>query len=156
MAQTQTLETAEEMAVTDQSTTAVTQAPDDVVRRYFDALSASDIDALASLFAKDAVVMHNGCPTATGRESVRSFFHNAFAATSRSADVTIEAVTTDGSMAVVRSHSAGSITVLDPGTSYAQDEREICVLRQTDSGWQITDFIFNSPSDVWRRSLPEQ
>lgn len=141
--------------MSDEPTTTVTRAPGDVVRVCYEALNASDVEALVDLFAEDAVVMANGFRTATGRESVRSFFTTVFAATMWQADVTIDSITTDGSMSVVRSHSAGSLTALDPETSYAQDERQLCVLRRTDSGWQITDFIFNSPSDAWRRSLPE-
>ena len=46
---------------------------------------------------------------------------------------------------VAQTHSTGTITRLESGTTIKVRYRELFVLRRSSEGWQITDYMFNSP-----------
>jgi hypothetical protein len=60
--------------------------------------------------------------------------------------VQLERVAQADQLAVVRSRSTGTVTLLETGTTIEQENREHYALRRTSNGWRITDDIFNSPA----------
>ena len=75
-------------------------SPVELVRRWVEAFNASDADALAAMYAPDAINHQVTQDAVEGRESIRAMFANEFAA----ADMTciVEAI-----------HDAGNVAILE-------------------------------------------
>lgn len=114
------------------------------VQAYFDAFNRSDVESIVRLFTEDGTVMADGTPTATGHDQIRSTYKGAFESICVHFVCVIEKVVEEGTMAIVRAHATGTITMLSTNnTNTAPQHRELFVLRQADAGWKITDYIFN-------------
>jgi uncharacterized protein (TIGR02246 family) len=120
--------------------------PEDVVRAYFAAINDSNVDEIVTLFADDGALMADYYQTATGTAAIRVTYEGAFAAMKMQHELHLDRVLESGDLAVVRIVSTGTVTLLEPGTTTAQNHREIFVLRRSSKGWRITDYMFNSPA----------
>lgn len=88
--------------------------------------------------------MADGTPTVTGHDQIRSTYQGAFESICVHFEYVIEKVVEEGNLAIVRAHATGTITMLSTNsTNTAPQHRELFVLRQSDSGWKITDYLFN-------------
>lgn len=117
---------------------------ENTVLAYFDAFNRSDVDSIVSLFTEDGTVMADETPTVTGHDQIRSTYKGAFESICVHFECVIDKVVEEGKMAMVRARATGSITMLSTNsTNSAPQHRELFVLRQSDSGWKITDYIFN-------------
>lgn len=117
---------------------------ENTVHAYFDAFNRSDVDSIVSLFTEDGTVMADGTPTATGHAQIRSTYQGAFESICVHFECVIDKVLEEGKMAIVQAHATGTITMLSTNsTNTAPQHRELFVLHKSDSGWKITDYIFN-------------
>ena len=122
----------------------MTDTPEMAVSAYFDALNRSDADALAALFDDDGVVMADDAPTASGRQQIQSMFEAAFGAMSVAHQFHVDGTDQHGGLAAVLTHSEGTLTMLDAGTTIENAHRELFVLRNPGDGWRISQYMFNS------------
>ena len=117
---------------------------ENTVHAYFDAFNRSDVESIVSVFAEDGTVMADGTPTVTGHAQIRSTYKGAFESICVHFEYAIEKVVEEGNMVIVRAHATGTITMLSTNsTNTAPQHRELFVLRKSDAGWKITDYIFN-------------
>jgi uncharacterized protein (TIGR02246 family) len=123
---------------------AAMNTPEDVVRGYFAAFNSSDVDGIVALFADDAVVMAHEFETATGTAQIRAAFEGAFARVRIQETIDVDRIVERGELAVAQTHSTGTLTVLESGTTLELSYRELFVLRRLSDGWRITDYMFNS------------
>jgi uncharacterized protein (TIGR02246 family) len=118
--------------------------PEAVVSAYFDALNRSDAQALASLFEEDGVFIGEGAPATSGREAIQEFAAAAFAVMRGSHQFEVDRVEQGDGLAVVQTHSAGTLTLLDSATTSDSAHRELYVLRSRGEGWRISQYMYNS------------
>jgi uncharacterized protein (TIGR02246 family) len=118
-------------------------SPEAVVRAYFMALNAGDLDGILSVFADDGSVMADEFPSATGREQLRRLFTGIFTARSFGRELYIDRIIEAGDLAAVQTHTTGTLTILETNTTIEGPSRELWVLRRADSGWLIVDYMFN-------------
>ena len=118
-------------------------SPEAAVRAYFTALNASDLDGIVALFASDGSIMADEFPSATGQEQLRRLFTGIFKARGFGRELHIDRVIEEGDLATVQTHTTGTLTILDTNTTIRGPSRELWVLRRTDSGWRIVDYMFN-------------
>ncbi len=117
-----------------------------VLDRYERALNASDVDAVAELYADDGVFMPSSAPTAVGIEGVRATYEFVFTQIKLNVAFTVEEIVGDGSIAFARTGSKGSVTVLADGTTAPEENRELFVFRKEDGVWKIARYMFNKTS----------
>ncbi len=117
-----------------------------VLDRYEAALNASDVDAVAELYAADGVFMPSSAPTAVGIEGVRATYEFIFTQIKLNVAFTVEEIVGDGAIAFARTGSKGSVTVLANGTTVPEENRELFVLQKEDGVWKIARYMFNKTS----------
>jgi uncharacterized protein (TIGR02246 family) len=123
-------------------------SPVAVISAYFEALNRSDPDALASLFDDDGVFMGDRAPSVSGREKIRGMAAEAFAAMRIDHQFDVDRVDANNGFAAVRTHSAGTLTMLATGTVIENAHRELFVLRDRGDGWRIADYMYNTVEGV--------
>ncbi len=134
----------------DEARTAVTQ----IVERFDAALGAGDTDALAQLYADDAVRMHPDVPTWIGNTAIREGFEGTSGERpggqqgSWVVDNTVSNVVVAGEFATARGEFSATFTpegggdpVLDSGKWMSLSRR------QPDGTWKIV-------WDIWNRDAP--
>jgi uncharacterized protein (TIGR02246 family) len=117
--------------------------PVDAVMAYFEAFNRANVDDILTLFTQDATVMADGVPTASGSSQLRTTYEQFFAAFTVTEDVTLDRVETGSDLAVVRTHSFGTITPTG-GEPAPLALRELFALRRTADGWRINEYAFNA------------
>ena len=99
---------------------------------------------ILGLFTADATVAAEGMPTTTGRGPLKDVYEGFFAAMSAHEVPEVDSIAQGADLAVVRTHSAGSVTVRQSGRSSPAAFRELFVLRRDAEGWRISDYLFNA------------
>jgi uncharacterized protein (TIGR02246 family) len=122
---------------------AAIETPEGVVRAYFDALRSPDVDATVALFADDAIVVAPGFDTAAGAAQIRATYEGTFASMRIDEQVEIDGTREAGDLAVVRTHSHGTVTQLESGAASDAGFRELFVLRRASDRWRIAEYMFN-------------
>lgn len=119
-------------------------SPEAAVAAYFEALNGADAATLASLFEQDGVFIGEGAPEATGADAIRAFAEAAFSTMRVNHEFEIDRVDRSDGLAVVQTHSAGTLTMLAAGTTIENAHRELYVLRDGADGWRIRQYMYNS------------
>lgn len=122
------------------------QAIEQTLKRYETALNASDVEAVLALYAPDGVFMPSEAPTAAGHEAVRGAYEFVFNTIKLDIAFTIDEVVQDGEYAFARTISRGQVTVLEPGITAPEENRELFVLQKLDGRWKIARYMFNKMS----------
>jgi uncharacterized protein (TIGR02246 family) len=118
-------------------------AVEKLFRTYFDALNASDVNKVASLFTEDGVLLATGAPTASGNEQVKGTFQYVFDNFKYDLQVTIGDVTVAGKYAFVSSASKGTYVVKATGQTAPDEYRELFVIEKVKGDWKIARYIYN-------------
>lgn len=118
-------------------------SPESAVAAYFDALNRSDA-RLAALFDEDGRFMGDDAATAIGPDQIGEFVGAAFGAMRVNHNFEVDRVERRDGLAVVQTHSAGTLTMLAAGTTVQDAHRELFVLRDRDEKWLITHYMYNS------------
>ena len=118
-------------------------AVETLVRTYFDALNASDVNKVASLFTADGVLLATGAPTASGNDQVKGTFQYVFDNFKYNLQVTIGDVTVAGKYAFVSSTSKGTYVVKASGQTAPDEYRELFVIEKVKGDWKIARYMYN-------------
>jgi len=115
-----------------------------LIENYGKAMNASNVDDVLTLFARDAVFMPYGHPTAIGQQEIRSAFEQEFKSIDLDVKIVFDEILVDGSLAVVRSRSDGTLKILPKGkTITTESYRAFFVLQKHKNEWRIARFMFN-------------
>ena len=122
----------------------------DLATSYAQAYVAMDLDAVAAVFADDAIEMPPDVPAHAGMSAIRDFYGEAFgAATGAATDIgefTITSVEIDGIAGLAYDRSTWSWTGVMPGMTDAvtlTGKYVAIVRRQEDGAWLWTAVIWN-------------
>ncbi|MFT5144503.1 MAG: hypothetical protein ACI80V_003080 [Rhodothermales bacterium] len=128
----------------DQTNSTMTQQSiEQTLARYFAALNASDTQAAVDQYSDDGVFMPTGAPTATGKEQLVQAYDHVFGTIRLNVAFTIEEIGIEGDLAFVRTASHGEVTVLGPGITAPEANRELFVFRNEAGVWKIARYMFN-------------
>lgn len=111
---------------------------------WFDHYNRGDADAVANLYAEDAVLMAPGVPAMSGRAAIRNYLVDDIAASrqggirTNSGEVT--GVGVSGDVAWV----TGTFTVTDSAGATIDTGKYLSLYGRTDSGWMLVRDIWNS------------
>ena len=111
------------------------------------AYNAGNADALAALYAEDAVRMDNEMPTVTGRDNIRDAFTTQMSASRSTITLTSEETQVIGDRAFDRGTFSASVMPEGGGDAISASGRYIVLLqKQADGSWALTHTIDNTPS----------
>lgn len=110
---------------------------------YQNALAASNVDALTSVFTTDGVVAGPGSPTAAGTAALKSTYEGIFDAVGLNLVFKIDEIIVGSEYGFVRSTSSGTATVNATGTSAPEENRELFVVKKVNDKWKIASYIYN-------------
>jgi uncharacterized protein (TIGR02246 family) len=114
---------------------------------WFDHYNRGDADAVANLYAEDAVLMAPGVPPITGRAAIRNYLVDDIAG-SRQAGIRINSgevtgVGVSGDVAWM----TGTFTVTDTAGATIDTGKYLSLYGRTDSGWALIRDIWNSDAE---------
>lgn len=110
---------------------------------YQDALNASGVSAVLSLYSEDEVFMPSGAPTSAGTEQVKGAYEFVFSNIKLSIEFFIDEIVVNGEYAFVRTTSKGSTLIHATGESVPEENRELFVLKKKSGLWKIHRYMFN-------------
>jgi uncharacterized protein (TIGR02246 family) len=111
---------------------------------WFDHYNRGDADAVANLYAEDAMLMAPGVPPVSGRAAIRNYLVDDIAA-SRQAGIRLNSgevtgVGVSGDIAWM----TGTFTVTDSAGATIDTGKYLSLYGRTDSGWTLIRDIWNS------------
>lgn len=118
-------------------------AIEQMLANYRDALNASDVDKVLTLYTRDGVFMPTGAPTASGPEQLKAAYTYVFGNIQLTIDFLIDEIMVNGDQAIVRSRSKGTTLVHATGETVPEENRELFVLKKENSNWKIDRYMFN-------------
>ena len=127
----------------EQLVSAEKQAIEALLFAYRDALNASDVSSVLSLYTEDGVFMPSGAPTALGAEQVKGTYEFVFGNIQLSIEFNIDEIVINGEYAYARTTSKGSTLILATGETVPEESRELFVLQKEKGSWKIDRYMFN-------------
>ncbi len=110
---------------------------------YRDALNASDVSKVLSLYTEDWIFMPSGAPTAIGTEQVKGTYEFVFSNIQLSIEFYIDEIIVNGDYAFARTTSKGSTLIHATGETVPEENRELFVLQKENGSWKIDRYMFN-------------
>ena len=110
---------------------------------YRDALNASDVSAVLSLYTEDAVFMPSGAPTSVSTEQVKGAYEFVFSSITLSIEFYIDEIAVNGEYAFARTTSKGSTLIHATGETVPEENRELFILQKENGSWKIDRYMFN-------------
>ena len=110
---------------------------------YQDALNASDIDKVISLYTQNGSLLANAAPTADGADAVRGTYQYVFDNFSYTLQFSIIEIIVNGDSAFARSTSKGSFVIKANGQTIADENRELFVFDKENGQWRIARYMYN-------------
>lgn len=118
-----------------------------LLRRYESALNAAGVDAIAALYADDAVFMAQHRRPAVGKPAIEAAYREILGMIRLDIRFEIdELVVVSPTVAWARTRSAGTMTILANGAKVAEGNQELFVLTRADASaeWRIGRYIFST------------
>ncbi len=110
---------------------------------YRDALNASDVSKVLSLYTEDGIFMPSGAPTSIGTEQVKGAYEFVFSNIELSIEFYIDEIIVNGEYAFARTTSKGSTLIHATGETVPEENRELFILQKENGSWKIDRYMFN-------------
>jgi uncharacterized protein (TIGR02246 family) len=110
---------------------------------YRDALNASDLSKVLSLYTKEGVFMPANAPTAKGQEQLKNSYEFVFKTIQLNIKFFIEEMTVSGDCAYAVTNSKGTALVHANGQTIPEENRELFVFKKDNGQWKIACYMFN-------------
>lgn len=114
-----------------------------VLFSYRDALNASDVNKVLSLYTNDGVFMPSNAPSAIGQEQVKAAYEFVFSQIQLNIEFYIDEIVVNGDYAFARTTSKGTTLIHANKQTVAEENRELFVLQKTNGQWKIARYMFN-------------
>lgn len=111
---------------------------------YSDAFNAADISKIVASFTTDGINMPNNAPLAEGTEQLTKTFGFLLNMAQIHIQYLIDEILISGKHAFVRTNSTVKTTVKASGDIILLENKELFVLRNDNSEWKISHYIFNN------------
>ena len=110
---------------------------------YRDALNASDVSKVLSLYTKDGVFMPTNAPTAKGQEQLKGSYEFVFNTIQIHIEFFIEEIVVSGDYAYAVTNSKGTALIHANGQTVSEENRELFVFQKDNGQWKIARYMFN-------------
>ena len=117
-----------------------------ILATYEQALNASDVDTVMTLYADDGVFMAQHSAPNVGRDAIRRAYDGVFEAIDLDIRFTVDEVTqVSPRWAFARTRSEGFVTINATGDKAPEGNQELFMFEKQDSGeWKIARYIFST------------
>src|SRR5580692_4026127 len=120
-----------------------TEAIEQLLRAYENALNASSTKDVLPLYASDGQFLPTGAPSAVGQEQIATSYGNVFKTIQLHVRFYIEEIVVSGSLAFARTRSEGTTLTRYNNVTSAEENRELFVFQKEDDRWRISRYMFN-------------
>lgn len=110
---------------------------------YRDALNASDVSKVLTLYTNDGVFMPSNAPSAIGQEQVKGSYEYVFKTIQLNIEFFIDEIVENGDYAFARTTSKGTTLIHATGQTVPEENRELFVLQKVNGQWKISRYMFN-------------
>lgn len=110
---------------------------------YRDALNASDVSKVLTLYTNDGVFMPSNGPSAIGTEQIKSSYEFVFKTIQLNIEFFIDEIVVNGDYAFARTISKGTTLIHANSQTVAEENRELFVLQHINGKWKISRYMFN-------------
>lgn len=110
---------------------------------YRDALNASDVSKVLTLYTNDGVFMPSNAPSAVGQEQVKASYEFVFKTIQLNIEFFIDEIVVNGDYAFARTTSKGTTLIHANGQAVPEENRELFVLQKVSGEWKISRYMFN-------------
>ncbi len=110
---------------------------------YRDALNASDVSKVLSLYTEDGIFMPSGAPTSIGTEQIKGAYEFVFSNIKLSIEFYIDEIIVNGDYAFARTTSKGTTLIRATGETVPEENRELFILQKENGSWKIDRYMFN-------------
>ena len=124
-------------------TTTERSAVEKTLFSYRDALNASDVSKVLTLYTNDGVFMPSNGPSAIGQEQLKSSYEFVFKTIQLNIEFFIDEIVVNGDYAFARTISKGTTLIHADGQTVPEENRELFILQKTDGKWKISRYMFN-------------
>jgi uncharacterized protein (TIGR02246 family) len=117
-----------------------------IEQSWMKAYNAGDAEAIAALYADDALLMPPNQPGVSGKAAIRSHFIKEVAAAKKEGLVVSGSATPDGATNGDLGWEAGTYTVKDKSGRVLEAGKYLSVFRKADGKWRYVRDIWNADS----------
>jgi uncharacterized protein (TIGR02246 family) len=110
---------------------------------YRDALNASDVNKVLTLYTTQGVFMPSNAPTSVGQEQVKGAYDFVFRNIKINIDFFIDEIVINSDYAFARTTSKGTSLIHANGQTVPEENRELFVLLKENGTWKIARYMFN-------------
>lgn len=126
-----------------QMTTTEKQAIEKMLFSYRNALNASDVKQVLTLYSHDGVFMPSNGPSAIGTEQIKSSYEFIFKTIQLNIEFFIDEIVVYGEYAFATTNSKGTTLIHANGQIIPEENRELFVLQKIEGEWKISRYMFN-------------
>jgi uncharacterized protein (TIGR02246 family) len=110
---------------------------------YRDALNASDVSKVLTLYTKDGAFMPTNAPTAIGRVQLKESYEFVFKTIQLHIEFFVSEIVVSGDHAYAVTSSKGTTLIHANGQTVPEENRELFVLTKENGEWKIARYMFN-------------
>lgn len=110
---------------------------------YRDALNASDVSKVLTLYTNDGVFMPSNAPSAIGQEQLKGSYEFVFKTIQLNIEFFIDEIVENGDYAFARTTSKGTTLIHANGQTVPEENRELFILQKVVGQWKISRYMFN-------------
>jgi len=115
-----------------------------LLQTYQRALNEADLDLVRSVYAKDAVVIGQPFPTATGIEAILALYTDFLSKLDFNVQFDLLEIELRDDLGFIRTRSHGTIVPKGQKPTGSEGNREIFILRKIEGAWKFYRYIFNA------------
>jgi uncharacterized protein (TIGR02246 family) len=122
----------------------MSEAIKNLLQTYQRALNEANIGLVRSVYAKDAVVIGQPFPTATGIEEIISLYTDFLSKLDFNVQFELLELELSGNLGFIRTRSHGTIVPKGQKPAGSEGNREIFIVKKVRGAWKFYRYIFNA------------
>jgi len=115
-----------------------------LLQTYQRALNEADVDLVRSVYAKDAVVIGQPFPTATGSEAILALYADFLSKLDFNVQFDLLEMELRDDLGFIRTRSHGTIVPKGQKPAGSEGNREIFIVKKIEGAWKFYRYIFNA------------
>ena len=122
----------------------MSEAIKNLLQTYQRALNEANIGLVRSVYAKDAIVIGQPFPTATGIEEIISLYTDFLSKLDFNVQFDLLELELSGDLGFIRTRSHGTIVPKGQKPAGSEGNREIFIVKKIRGAWKFYRYIFNA------------
>ena len=115
-----------------------------LLQTYQRALNEADLDLVRSVYAKDAVIIGQPFPTATGIDAILALYADFLSKLDFNVQFDLLEMELKDDLGFMRTRSHGTIVPKGQKPAGSEGNREIFIVKKIEGAWKFYRYIFNA------------